>query len=218
MTKAIDSILFPTAYMPPIEYFILYLSSNVAYLETHEYFKRRTYANHCSIANVNGIHTLTIPVSKTIANHCPIHSMKINYSEKWQAAHWKTLETAYNKSPFFLYYRDYLEPFYTKRFDYLLDFNNELFQTLCYLLKINKTFIHTDSYEKNPSKIDCDLRDTINPVSCKKSDYCFNKIEPYNQVFIDKTGFIPNLSIFDLLCNKGNESQAYLLQNTLKTQ
>jgi len=210
--ESFESVLFSTAYLPPVEYIAIFLKATSPCLEIHEHFVRRSYANRCFIANVNGLQSLTIPVSKTIPNHCPIKEMKIDYAENWQRSHWKSLETAYNTSPFFLFYRDYFEGFYAKSYPFLLDFTVDLFELICCLLKIEKKFNFTDSYVKNTASLCCDLREKISPVNRKLVDYRFAAMQPYRQVFIEKNGFIPNLSIVDLLFNKGNQTLGYLEQ------
>lgn len=211
--EEVNFVLLSTAYLPPIEYVAVFLKAPCAYLEIHENYVRRSYTNRCFIATINGIHTLTIPVSKTVSNHCPIKDMKIDYAENWQRSHWKTLETAYNTSPFFLYYRDYFEPLYNKQKTFLLDFNSELFDVLCKLLKISNSFVFTDNYLQKPTNDCLDLRQEITPLKRKFPDYCFGKMQAYRQVYAEKTGFIPNLSIVDLLFNKGNDTIEYLQQN-----
>ncbi|HOF15493.1 MAG TPA: WbqC family protein [Bacteroidales bacterium] len=208
-----NSILFSTAYLPPIEYFVAFLKTNNALLEIHEHFKRRSYSNHCLIANVSGPHQLTIPVTKTCPNHCPIKDIRIDYSEKWQHTHWKTLETSYNKSPFFLYYKDYFEPFYTKKIPYLLDYNLQLFDVVCNLLKIKHRFTTTNSYINPTSDNLIDVRESIDLKKRTLPDYPFKNMQAYRQVFEDKIGFIPNLSIIDLLFNKGAQTKDYLMQH-----
>ena len=53
-----------------------------------------------------------------------------------------------------------------------------------------------------------DLREGINPKH-PAPDADFTP-KPYYQVFAQRHGFLPNLSILDLLMNEGNESILYL--------
>lgn len=208
-----ESILFSTAYLPPVEYFIAILQAKKTYLEMQEYYIRQSYRNRCMIPTAGGIHALSIPVTKLLPNHCPIKDIKIDYSENWQRAHWKTIETAYNNSPFFLYYRDYLEVFYTREIKFLLDYNSQMLEVLGSLLNMQIRMIPTESYVKETSAECGDLRYVIHPKKKLSPDYPFRNIIAYRQVFIEKTGFIPNLSIIDLLFNEGNLSADYLKQN-----
>ncbi len=205
--------LFSTAYLPPIEYFIGFLKAENALLEIYEQFKRRNYFNHCLIANAIGLHQLTIPISKTHSNFAHIKDVRIDYTENWQRIHWKTLETSYNTSPFFLYYKDQFEPFYAKKTTFLLDYNMQLFELICSLLKINYHFTTTKKHISQPADNFIDLRKAIDLRKRKLPNYPFLAIAPYQQTFSDKTGFITNLSILDLLFNKGYETKDYLIQH-----
>jgi len=97
------SILLSTAYLPPIAYFKAFLNCEHAFLEVKEHYVKQSYRNRCLIGSVEGVKTLIIPVCKTTSNHCLVQDVRIDYSQSWQRTHWKTLETAYNTSPFFLY-------------------------------------------------------------------------------------------------------------------
>lgn len=203
------SVLLSTAYLPPIAYFKAFLNCEHAFLEVKEHYVKQSYRNRCLIGSVEGVKTLIIPVIKTTSNHCLVQDVRIDYSQSWQRTHWKTLETAYNTSSFFLYYRDYLEPFYTIQIPFLLDFNLRLWECLCDLLQIKKTLEPTQVYQKNCQPSCLDLRYDLHPK--KMLPACLNYEFPsYFQVFIDKTAFLPNLSIVDLLFNKGNASLDYL--------
>ncbi len=209
--KTSTSVLLSTAYLPPIAYVMAFLNHKQAYLEAEEHYVKQTYRNRCLIASVDGVKALIIPVSKTTSNHCLIRDVRIDYTQSWQRGHWKTLETAYNTSPFFLYYRDYLEPFYTKQNPFLLDFNTRLLEVLCGLLKIDQRFQLTGDYRAEYASDCLDLRYDLHPKK-PVPDALIKEIPSYSQVFMDKTGFLPNLSIIDLLFNKGNQSLDYLRQ------
>ena len=98
--------ILSTAYLPPIEYFAMILQSGAWKIENHEHYIKQSYRNRCNIITANGLLNLSIPVNKTDGNHTFIHDIRISYLSNWQSNHWRAIESAYNKSPFFLYYRD----------------------------------------------------------------------------------------------------------------
>lgn len=208
-------VLLSTAYLPPVEYFAACAQAGKVYVEADEHYLKQTYRNRCILLNVSGPIDLSIPVSKTQPNHCPIRDMRITYIENWRRNHWKSMETSYSTSPYFLYYRDYLEPFYTgRRYDFLFDFNMEMAEVIFRLLRLPVKLQPTASYEAHPED-KADLRALIHPKRRTEADYPFRAFEPYTQVFSAVQPFTPNLSILDLLCNKGPDSLAYLQRQQL---
>lgn len=208
-------LLLSTAYLPPVEYFAACAQAERVFVEANEHYLKQSYRNRCILLNVSGPIELSIPVSKTQPNHCPIRDMRIVYVENWRRNHWKSMETSYSTSPYFLYYRDYLEPFYTgRKYDFLFDFNMEMAEVVFRLLRLKVDLRPTLSFETHPGD-KMDLRTLIHPKQRSSETYPFRMFEPYRQVFAAAQPFTPNLSILDLLCNKGPESLAYLQRQSL---
>jgi hypothetical protein len=199
------SLLLSTAYLPTIEYFVYLVNAHSIFIEKEESYIKQTYRNRCEIYSANGKISLIIPVTKTNGNHTVIKDIKIDNSVKWQLSHWRTIVSAYNHSPYFLFYKDVFEKFYFTKYKYLIDFNSYLLAESLKLLKWNQALYYTENYVKSNSGNLIDYRYSISP---KKS----SEIEqiPYNQVFNEKFGYIPNLSIVDLIFNLGSESLGYL--------
>lgn len=203
----IDSAVFSTAYLPPIEYFINAVKYKNIYLEYYENFTKQTYRNRFSVYNSNGQLNLSIPVIKINGNHTLIKDIKISYDIPWQQIHWKSLFSAYNASPYFQYYKYDFEGFYNKKFDSLFDFNLKLLKFIFKLLDIEINIFFTEKFEKNYNDI-IDFRYITNPKLKRKK----NLMQEYPQVFDNKYGFIQNLSIIDLLFNEGPNAINYLQQ------
>ncbi len=200
-----DEIILSLLYLPPIEYFAWILNADSYKVELHENYIKQTYRNRCHIYTANGLLALSIPVHKTTGNHTLISDIEISYMDNWQINHWRAIESAYNKSPFFLYYQDDLKKFYTKTWKYLYEFNTALTECLLKKLKLNSIVNFTESFVPIID-IEKDLRYCIHPKEESKH-IVFPK---YYQVFESKHNFIPNLSIIDLLFNEGPESLQYL--------
>ncbi|MDR0812297.1 MAG: WbqC family protein [Paludibacter sp.] len=198
-------LLLSTAYLAPISYYAeIYRNANVT-LEHCENYVKQSYRNRCRIATANGVMDLTVPVRK-IGEKMPIRDVKISYSTAWQQQHWRAIEAAYRASAFFEYYQDDFAHFYEKHYTFLWDFNFAIQQIVLQLLDIQIKISFTDVYEDIPSVKDIsDFRNTIHP----KKPSVF-RTKPYYQVFENKFGFIPDLSIIDLLFNVGNESVLFL--------
>jgi hypothetical protein len=203
-------ILLPTAYLPPVVYMAAIVAAENVDVEICETYPKQTYRNRCQISTPSGSHTLSIPVSKINGNNTLTKDITISNVEKWQLIHWRAIESSYNNSAFFLYYRDEFEDLYFKKHENLVQFNTLLLDKLLKLMHIDTVMIFTDDFEKVPVE-SLDLRTIISP---KISDPLVPKslYKPYFQAFGDKTGFLHNLSVIDLLFSEGPRSIDYLFE------
>jgi hypothetical protein len=170
-------------------------------IEAWETYTKQSFRNRCNIYGPNGLQTLIIPVIKVNGNHTLVRDIRISNRQPWQTIHWRSITTAYNNSPFFLYYQDLFIPIFEKRFDYLLDFNTKLLEVIIQSLKTNISV--GISSEFTPSLPDGSREQVVS----KK--FSFTHPE-YVQVFSVKSGFLSNLSTIDLLFNLGPESRQFL--------
>lgn len=199
-----NSILLSTAYWAPVQYYTKLYNADTIWMEVWEHYIKQTYRNRCLIASPNGIQALTVPIIKPTTEKAPIRDIRISDHGNWRHLHWNALESAYRNSPFFEYYMDDFIPFYTKKWDFLIDFNEAIRLKVCELIDMSPNILLTDCFGKATETTE-DLRMQISPKTPFSSDYSF-RIVPYYQVFQEKCGFLPNLSIADLLFNMGPES------------
>ena len=191
-------------------------------MEMHETFAKQTYRNRCLIATAQGVQALTVPIEhspltiehlESAANNgqCSmvnIQCARLSNHGHWQHQHWQAITSAYGDSPFLPYYEDDLRPFFfeTERWERLIDYNEAIRQKMCELIDIHPNVEPTSEYTKNGDFID--YRDTIRPKQAPVDpDF---EARPYYQVFRERHGFLPNLSILDLLLNMGPESIFFL--------
>lgn len=199
-------ILLSTAYFPNLEYCSKLIEHSEIWIEQHEHFIKQTYRNRTVILAANGPVSLIIPVVKGRGPKIAMKDLRISYDEDWQRNHWKTISSAYNSSPFLEYYMDDLEQFFSKKYDFLLDLNMGILEVICDLLEISPSITKTEEFELIAPQC-LNFREKISPK--ENSGDSFRSIE-YTQVFSDKLGFAPNLSILDLLFNTGPQAWSLL--------
>jgi hypothetical protein len=201
------NVLLPTAYLPPIQYYSKLIAHPEIIIEHFEHFPKQTYRNRTYIYSPNGKQLLVVPL-KSRSERIITKDIRISYNDPWQNLHWRSMEAAYRRSPFFEFYEDDLVPFYNqKKFEFLIDLNMAMIEFINSLLKIKMKHTATSSYEKNHDNI-VDLRTLLSPKKELNTDTSF-KTKEYAQVFSTKHGFIPNLSVIDLLFNHGPRAVEY---------
>lgn len=194
-----------SAYLAPVEYYTKLYAGRHILIERYDHYIKQTYRNRCVIAGPNGPLSLTIPTEKSAHEHCLMKDVRISDHGKWRHVHWQALVSAYYTSPFFEYYQDDFRPFYEKQYTFLYDFNCDLQEKVCELLDLQPEITPTNEYRTEFADRNIqDLRDSIRPKKDFSEDKDFIP-KPYYQVFREKLGFLPNLSIIDLLFNMGPE-------------
>jgi hypothetical protein len=195
-------ILLPVFYLPPISWFSVFLEpENEIIFEQFENFPKQTFRNRTNIYGANGKLSLIIPMNHNGTR--VIKDIEVSTREKWQKLHWKSIKTAYQTTPYFEFYEDLLEEIYTFKTKSLLEFNLHALEVIQKILKTEKKYAFSSEYFAGPDAVDYRSH-----FSAKQDSG--QVFEEYYQSFSDKFGFLPNLSILDLICNKGPEALTYI--------
>ena len=202
--------LLQTTYFGPIQWYQKLYRYDHCLIEQYDSFQKQTYRNRCVIATANGVQALTVPVEHS-DDKVLTKDLRISDHNQWRRVHWNALQSAYSESPFFEYSADDLHPFFEKKYEFLLDFNEEIRQKVCELIDIHPNVEYTSEYTSDIQHQTSDITDFREVINAKhpQPDAEFNA-KTYWQVFQHKHGFLPNLSILDLLFNMGPESIFYL--------
>ncbi|UBM61674.1 WbqC family protein [Candidatus Sulfidibacterium hydrothermale] len=198
-----NPILLSTAWFPPAGWFSL-LPEHPVLIEAFETYPKQTYRNRCHIFSERGVLPLSVPVKQPKGHHTPITEVTVFNDEKWFLKHWRAIHSAYQGSPYFLYYADEIKPFFSGEFDNLFQMNRMIIEKLCELIEIPFVWQTTSYFEKQVTDAS-DFRDAFSPK--KKQEGIFPE---YVQVFSDRHPFQANLSILDVLFNLGPETKDYL--------
>jgi len=204
------NILLHPTYFPSIASFVSIAKADNLTFEVCDNYQKQTYRNRMFIYGANGKIPLTVPVIYSQKNRQLYKDIKISEDTNWQDLHWKSMQSAYSSSPFFEFYQDDFQPLFYKKYQYLLDFNFRCLEIVYDSLELPFEFETTKVYEPNITDV-LDYRFLVE--NRKELEQPF---KPYVQVFDDKHGFIPNLSILDLIFNEGPNAMMYLESQQLQ--
>jgi hypothetical protein len=194
-----DVAVISSCYFPSISWFGETLRFQQVILDLHEHYYKQTNRNRCTIITANGLMPLIIPV-KTNGNHTPVKEVRIDYSYPWQRVHSHAIVSAYANAPYFEHYRNSIEKLYALQPEFLQDWNAECFHLIAHALKLNWQPVLSESYVPATDAL-VDLRS----ARISKSNVNNSSLKRYPQVFEERHGFTPDLSVLDVLfcCGPG---------------
>ena len=204
------AVLLEAQYLPNVQYFSKLVQIPSLVLEAHENYQKGSYRNRCHIAGANGLMRLSIPLRKGKNEKLSIQKTEISYDEPWTSQHWHSIRSAYGNAPYFPYYQDEIEALFQDRPKYLFDWNKSLLQLIIDLLQLPVEISLSEDFAKAVPDDTLDLRGHIHPKSHRQRvDRNFQPV-PYPQLFEERHGFLPNLSILDLLFCAGPQAILHL--------
>ena len=197
-------LLSPTGYFPPVAHWALAIRAGHWCWEAHENYQKGGYRNRCTIAGANGPLTLSVPLVKGKHRGQPIQEVRIDYHQDWPRQHWQSIRSAYGRAPFFAFYAEDLEVAFAEPPPTLWELNERLFSVVNTALSLPIRWSATREFVAEPGGV-IDLRDKA--ASRRPPGFT---ARPYPQLFREKHGFLPNLSILDLLFCTGPEATTVL--------
>ena len=181
---------------PSISWWVSAIKTESIILDKAEHFEKMSYRNKYYITGANGPITLSIPLADGREQRKPMKDVQICNRERWQIQHWRTLVSVYKRSPYFEHYEPSLEKIFHTPFQFLTEFNLASIEWLKAQLKLKTEITFTDSYEK-------EYENTIDLRNLKRSKDTGGNYPVYYQLFEERNGFVPNLSLLDLLFSEG---------------
>ncbi len=200
------SCLIEPHYLPSLEYFCALLHFDKIILEKNEHYIKQSFRNRCYINTANGVEMLVVPLSEKHGK-VSLKEIRIDYTKKWQNNHWRGIQSAYAKAPFFEHYSHALRQIIFSDYQFLYDLNLALLSFCLRSMNLETKVSETVSYEKSVDEDIYDLRSSITPKEAY-SGRLYYKPVPYHQVF--GNAFAENLSFADLLFSEGPRSLAIL--------
>lgn len=188
---------------PGISWWVAVAEAATVIFDKAEHFEKMSYRNKYYITGSNGMITLSIPLQKGRDQRTPMREVAISNAERWQVQHWRTLVSVYKRSPFFDHYEPALQQLFERKFELLADFNLAGIEWVKAQLKLDFTIEFADTFVKQPAN-------TIDLRHMKRNKESTGTLPTYYQLFEERNGFIPNLSILDLLFAEGNRTTELL--------
>lgn len=198
------ALFIPTYFAPIAQYAAMYQAKEAISFEMEDNFQKQTYRNRCAIYGANGKLALSIPVKHLAsAGRKKTKDTLVENDFPWQQQHFKSLQSAYRSSPFFEFFEEDIQKIFSKSYKFLQDVNIDTHLFITDALELDSQFAKTTEYELTPTQADYrNLAIAKNGVAITMDNYV--------QMFDDKHGFIPNLSMLDLLFMEGANSISYL--------
>lgn len=197
-----SSAVIEIQYLPPVAYFMMLARHERVMIEQHEHYQKNSYRNRCHIAGANGLLRLSIPLKKGKHEQQPIRQTAISFADNWPKQHWASIRSAYSRAPFFDHYAPVLQPHFEQPQPLLFDFCYALLKELIPLLGISAQLSLTTAYTPALPPPISDYREAIRP----KQNALKWPLPEYPQVFLERHGFLPNLSVLDLLFCTGPQA------------
>ena len=183
-------------YFPQAAYIAQFLKYNELIIDAHENYVKQSYRNRCRILTANGVDQLSIPVIGS-GKKIPTREIRIDHSQKWLNRHWRAIQSAYGRAPYFEYYADELERILRNKHEFLFELSRDLLTQCLEYLQFDIELNFSNNYVESP---ELDLRDLISLKSTKDARFSFNQ-QPYQQVF--GNNFVGQLSVIDLIFCEG---------------
>ena len=193
-----------------VRYWAAALAAGTVYIDPEERHLPLRHSHHrYAIEGPNGVQQLTVPlVGETHNMVTPMREVRISEHGNWRRLHWGALYSAYGRTPYFDHIAPELEAIIVDGHQtHLLELNTQLQQLIVEFMDLPIQFSAQSTHQDSFNFID--LRGKID---MKRPDTLPLTDVPYYQVWADRHGFVPRLSILDLLMNEGREGIFTLLR------
>ena len=195
-------LIIENQYLSPICFYSFLNKGFHVIFEEYDNYQKMSFRNRCIVAGPAGPISLSIPLQGGRDQKIISRDVRIANRYNWQDQHWRTIQSCYNRAPWFEHFSPGLEKYYRTEYESLTKWNFDLFKLMLSMLEFNLEIDLTKTWQEEYDQQEyLDLRNQILPRNYKKFP-----CQEYQQVFAEKTGFLPNLSILDILFCKGKNA------------
>lgn len=197
-------------YFGSVEHYRILAQYPKVIIDTGEHYERQSYRTRTTIVGPNGVQDLVVPIVRRSGEKMAMHSVEPSYAETWAQQHLHAIRSAYGNTPWFIHYIDQIEDVLLTKYERLVDLDLATMRLGMTWLGLKTGIEIAASYvEDEPDQLD--LRSGLHPKKVIPSGIM--PVVDYTQVFQDRHGFVPRMSVIDLVCNCGSSSKAIISAN-----
>lgn len=215
-------------YLPWLRYFDKIARSDIFVVLDNIQFNKNGWQNRNKVKAQAGVTLLTVPVFEKAGQN--LAEVRVNNQVPWRRKHWRTLELAYAKAPFWGEHANFLRATYNREWEFLNDLNRHMLDYYIEALGIKTRVVYASELDVpgNATERLVNLIKSVGGQTYFSGAYALDAYldadmlaaagiglslqewtsRPYPQLH---NGFVPDLAIVDLLMNCGPKSLDILL-------
>ena len=203
-----DTLHIELQYFPTIVSYSALIDFKHVNFGLYESYRKASFRNRCLIAGPNGVIALSIPIVGGRGLKAAYRDVRIDHGIPWRKRHFQAIRSSYGKSPFFGHYGDGLSRLYERRLEWLVDWNLSCLDWLDQALGVVSARQVVAGESVSESEVD--WRDRVGPGNHQSGEW--GPFPVYHQMFEEKGGFQPNLSVLDLVMSIGRRGLDALIR------
>lgn len=222
--------VLPAFYFGSVEHYRLLAKHPRVIIDIGEHYERQSYRTRTRIVGPNSVQDLTVQIARRSGEKMPMHTVGLSYAETWPQQHVHAIRSAYGNTPWFIHFIDGIEAVVLQRYDRLVDLDMATIRLGMKWLGLRTELVVSEEYvvQRSLSDVRCgaptvevgrighetsdndqfDLRTSFHPKRPLPAD--ISTAPPYPQIFADRHGFQPRMSIIDLVMNTGPQARSFL--------
>jgi hypothetical protein len=194
-------------------------------------FRKGYFQNRNRILGSRGPQWLSVPVVRAGYTRGILRDLQINNAVQshngvdWRRRHWKTIEHAYRRHPFFAMAESMLAAVYHREWELLADLNEAIIRAFLHQLNIDTQVLRAShlAVEGRRSELLASICRATgartylsgptgrayldeSPFEALGIDVAYHAFDHPNYTQRNRDDFVPNMSTLDLLCNCGPDS------------
>lgn len=203
-------VISPYVPFPNLYWWSLAIDTECIMFDVSEHFEKMSYRNRYYITGANGLIQLNIPLSKGRNQRTAMKDVLIDHTDNWQQTHIRTIKSVYGRAAYYDFFMPELEGILSKEYRSIYQFSKETIHWLKKSLNIAFEEEEVNEFQAEYRGIK-DIRKKFKPAAEKQA--IAQEYGLYYQLFQERNGFIPNLSVLDLLFSEGPAAAAILKEH-----